>query len=283
MRTIFSLCTLGLISASAFAIQPQEAGQDKAKKAPPAPKVSSDWLRLDKSREVWLDSKGQRIIVGGTICLREGQLEMFACPKGTKEHESVVSVNAPAHTVHAGLLALGAKEGQPVRFQPQYRPASGVVVDIECVWIDDKGQQQTSKAQQWVKRVKTGKALQYDWVFAGSGFWVDGEQRYYYGDAGEFICVSNFPTATLDLPIESTQANEQLLFAAFTENIPPLGTPVQLILKPRLAPKKQQPADAEGQADQTQAGEESTGKKAPGDPASKQEAKATKQQKDKDD
>jgi hypothetical protein len=283
MKTIISLCSLGLITASAMAIQPQEAGQDKATKAPPAPKVSPDWLRLDKSREVWLDSKGQRIIVGGTICLREGQLEMFACPKGTKEHESVVSVNAPAHTVHAGLLALGAKEGQPVRFQPQYRPASGVVVDIQCVWIDDKGQQQTTKAQQWVKRVKTGKALQYDWVFAGSGFWVDGEQRYYYGDAGEFICVSNFPTATLDLPIESTQANEELLFAAFTENIPPLGTPVQLILKPRLAPKKDQPASAEGQVDQSKAGEQSTGTEATGDKGAKQEAKGSKEQKDKDD
>jgi hypothetical protein len=272
MKTIISLCTLGLMTASAIATQPQEAGQDKAQKAPPAPKVSPDWLRLDKSREVWLDSKGQRIIVGGTICLREGQLEMFACPKGTKEHESVVSVNAPAHTVHAGLLALGAKEGQPVRFQPQYRPASGVVVDIQCVWIDDAGQQQATKAQQWVKRVKTGKALQYDWVFAGSGFWVDGEQRYYYGDAGEFICVSNFPTATLDLPIESTQANEELLFAAFTENIPPLGTPVQLILKPRLDSKKDQPAGAEGEAKQPKAGEESTGKKASGDKADQEDA-----------
>jgi hypothetical protein len=249
------MSAVGLVAAVAMATQPEEGRQAKTKKMPPAPKVSPEWLRLDKAQEVWLDPKGKRVIVGGSICLREGQLEMFACPKGTKEHESVVSVNAAAHVVHAGLLALGAKEGKPVRFQPEYQAASGVVVDIECVWIDSSGKQQTTKAQQWVKRAKTGKALQYDWVFAGSGFWVDGDQRFYYGDAGEFVCVSNFPTATLDLPIESTQANEDLLFAAFTENIPPRGTPVQLILKPRLGTEKKQTKNEESKSDQPEAGE----------------------------
>ena len=44
-----------------------------------------------------------------------------------------------------------------------------------------------------------------------------------------FSCVSNFPTAMLDLPIASSQANEALLFETFTERIPPRGTPVELI------------------------------------------------------
>jgi hypothetical protein len=248
---------IGLLAGTAMssaATQPADSPQATPKKLAPAPEVSPDWLRLDKTHEVWLDPKGKRVIVGGTICLREGQLEMFACPKGTKEHESVVSAHSRAHTVHAGLLALGAKEGKPVQFQPEYRAATGVVVDIECVWIDDSGKRQTTKAQQWVKRTKTGKALEYDWVFAGSGFWVDGDQRFYYGDAGEFICVSNFPTATLDLPIESTQANEELLFSAFTENIPPRGTPVQLILKPRL--EKEKPKVKESEEDQVDAVDE---------------------------
>ncbi len=241
---------------------------DKAvppKKTPAPLEVPREWLRLDPKHEVWLDPKGKRVIVGGQVCLREGQLEMFACPKGTKEHESVVAINGPAHIVHAGLLALGAKEGKPVQFQPEYQPASGVVVDVQCVWLDPSGTRQTLPAQKWVKRVKTGKALEYDWVFAGSGFWNDGDQRYYYGDAGEFICVSNFPTATLDLPVESTQANEELLFAPFTENIPPRGTAVHLMLTPRLAePKSAAPAGLT----------EKTEKEETADPASNQADKA---------
>jgi hypothetical protein len=42
----------------------------------------------------------------------------------------------------------------------------------------------------------------------------------------------------LDLPVKSSQANSQLLFSAYTERIPPLGTKVRLVLKPQLEEKK---------------------------------------------
>jgi len=44
------------------------------------------------------------------------------------------------------------------------------------------------------------------------------------------ICVSNFPTALLDLPLQSSQANEELLFEAFAGRVPPRDTEVDLIL-----------------------------------------------------
>ena len=53
-------------------------------------------------------------------------------------------------------------------------------------------------------------------------------------ESGDFICVSNFATAMLDIPVQSSQANDSLEFVAFTEHIPPLGTPVRMILKPKL-------------------------------------------------
>ena len=51
----------------------------------------------------------------------------------------------------------------------------------------------------------TGKNLNIDWVFAGSGFWKDEEtgKQHYQANGGDFICVSNFPTATLDLPVHT--------------------------------------------------------------------------------
>ena len=44
---------------------------------------------------------------------------------------------------------------------------------------------------------KTGKAMTYPWVFAGSRFWTDEEtgKQYYQAEGGDFICVSNFGTA----------------------------------------------------------------------------------------
>ncbi|MFV2069023.1 MAG: YdjY domain-containing protein, partial [Pirellulales bacterium] len=171
---------------------------------------------------------------------REGPLEMFACTRGTKEHESVVSIRVKAYMVHAALLAIGAEPGHPAQFTPAYRPASGTPVKITVEWIDTAGKQHRTGAQQWIRNARTGKAMSQGWVFAGSGFWTDEQtgKKYYQAEGGDFICVSNFPSAMLDLPIESSQANDALLFEAFTKQIPPLGTPVRLVLTPTLPPRK---------------------------------------------
>jgi hypothetical protein len=212
-----------------------------AAKKPQLPfQPGKNWTRLARDYEVWIDRQAKQVLVGGRICLREGLLEMFACPRGTKEHEAVVSVNTPAKFVHAGLVALGAKAGPPVQFQPTYKPAQGSEVAVTVLWKDVQGKDHRTPAQQWVKHTKTGKALDYPWVFAGSGFWRDPQsgEQFYYADGGEFICVSNFSTAMLDLPVESSDANDTLLFCAFTERIPPLETRVYLLLEPKLKGKK---------------------------------------------
>jgi hypothetical protein len=189
-------------------------------------------VRLDPKAEVWVDAQRRRVIIGGQICLREGLLEMFACPKGTKEHESIVSVNTRAYMVHAALLAIGARAGQPVQYDPVYRAATGDRISIEVLWRDDAKKVVRRRAQDLVRNVSTRTAMQHDWVFAGSGFWQDETtgDRYYQAEGGELICLSNFSTATLDLTVESPRDNAALLFEAFTEQLPPLGTPVRLVL-----------------------------------------------------
>lgn len=209
----------------------------QAEEEKPQPKPDPPGLtRLAKDYDVWVDLKRKLVVVDGKICLRRGPLEMFACPKGTKEHESIVAVNSPAQFVHAGLLAVGAKTGHPVRFQPEYQPAEGTIVDIWVLWKDEAGVNRKMRAQEMIKNEETGMAMTHNWVFGGSGFWVDEEtgERHYHGDGGDFICVSNFSTATLDLPVESSQSNDALLFAANTEKIPPKGTDVRLVLVPRI-------------------------------------------------
>ena len=48
----------------------------------------------------------------------------------------------------------------------------------------------------------------------------------------DFVGVSNFGTAMLDVPVASSTENEALLFEAFTDRIPPLGTKVEVIFEP---------------------------------------------------
>ena len=75
--------------------------------------------RLSPKEEVWIDVKAKHVVVGGTIAVDKGAIEFFACPAGTKEHESIVATRSSAQLVHAGLLAIGLVPGRPVSFTPE--------------------------------------------------------------------------------------------------------------------------------------------------------------------
>jgi hypothetical protein len=187
-----------------------------------------------------LPDKRRRVLVSAEVCLREGQLEQLMCRKQTKEHEAILTADVDARHIHAALIAAGAKEGSPVRFAPEYRPASGTRIKVS-VQYKDKGKEVTAPAQSWIKNAKDNKTLQSDWVFAGSRFVknpLDDGKEYYLANDGDIICISNFETALLDLPIKSPKDNADLIFVANRERIPPLGTKVVVILEPVLEAKK---------------------------------------------
>lgn len=220
-----------IFSAAAPADDPEPADPASATVAPTEDR-HPELVRLSPSEEVWIDREREAVIVGGRVALDDGLLEFFACPAGTKEHESVVAVDSSARLVHAALLAVGFEPGKPVSFDPEYTPASGPRIRVTMRWRDADGVVREADARGWIRDTRTGKALETDWVFAGSAFWKDPAdgRDYYQADGGDLLCVSNFPTATLDLPIESSQSNEALLFEVFKERVPKRGTPVEMIL-----------------------------------------------------
>lgn len=216
--------------------------------APPRLPAPAGAKALPAPDRVWVDAKRGLVMVDGYVSLREGYLEMFACTAGTKEHESVVAVNSSAFVIHAALLAIGAEPGSPAQYHPKFVPATGTEIDVRVRWLNEKGKWQSAPAQHWVNRRTPGseaaeKQMTQKWVFAGSSFWTDEStgRRYYQAEAGDFICVSNFSTAMLDIPVESSQANEELLFVANTKQIPPLGTPVRLVLQPKRKAETRRP------------------------------------------
>lgn len=232
-----------LPQGSILADPPAPAASQSDAVPPPPMQDPVGFRRISKTHDVWIHPERRMVVVDGRICLRQGPLEMFACPQKTKEHEAIVAVSSDAMTVHAGLLAVGAQVGHPVQFAPEYKAAAGSRVDIMILWTERDGQRRQVPAQQWIRHSQSKKELEYSWVFAGSGFFVDEEtkQRHYQAEVGDLICVSNFPTATLDLPVESSQANAQLEFEAFTDRIPPVGTRVRLVLIVRGEPPASKP------------------------------------------
>jgi hypothetical protein len=78
-------------------------------------------------------------------------------------------------------------------------------------------------------------------VFAGSIFTPDPfdpkAPPFYAANDGDVICLANFETAMLDLPILSSKDAADLVFVAWTARIPAEDTPVSVILEPVL-PRK---------------------------------------------
>ena len=233
-RAALALAMLALPLAQA-----RSQDTDKPQPATGPARAKPDLRRLSPADEVWLDTKNKRVIVAGEIVLREGPLELFACLKGTKEHEAIVACATKAHVVHAGLLLLGLEPGHPVAFRPEYQAADGPKIEVTVHWKEN-GVAKQARAQDWIRDIKTQKAIDQPWVFGGSGFWEDPstKEQHYMAEDGDFICVSNFPSAMLDLPIESSQSNEALAYECFTDRIPPKGTKVTLTLrlKPGTSP-----------------------------------------------
>lgn len=221
-----------LVAISCIAVVPGSSFFVPAAEPEPPADRHPELKRLSRKEEVWIDAARKQVVVGGRIVLADGPIEVFACPERTKEHEAIVATRCSAQLVHAALLAIGLEPGKPVSFDPKYTPAEGPTVTITMRWKDEKGNQQEARAQDWIRNAETGKPLASEWVFAGSSFFRDPAdgREYYQGDGGDLICVSNFPTATLDLPIESSQSNEALLFEVFPGRVPPRGTEVELVL-----------------------------------------------------
>lgn len=183
---------------------------------------------------LWVDRDKTKIYLDGYVAMNDGPLEMFACPAGTKEHESVVASIPKPSEVHAALIAIGAESGKPSTVSPEFMPATGQRIRIWVCYRDNENRFQFVDARDWIVRIGTTDTLKEDWVFVGSSVWTDPRDgiSYYEADAGDMICVSNFSTAMLDIPVASSASSDFLEYSPNTKRIPERGTPVRLVLIP---------------------------------------------------
>jgi hypothetical protein len=207
---------------------------------PPLVDAPGDLHRLDPVSPVWLDMKHHQVVFQGEVCQANYPLE-FLVTYPDRGYESVMVAKVKPSVVHAGLVALGAEPGHPAQFDPKYEPATGAQVEIRVRWKDKGGQRRDCLARDWVRNIKTKKALDIDWVFGGSHLVQNpttGKQEYVADMSGDFISVLNLGSVTLDLPLKSEGAIENRSFEGYTERMPAAGTPVTLLLRPKLAGPK---------------------------------------------
>jgi hypothetical protein len=237
LMALLPACLLALAvgGRTAFPQAKDPEKKDVAKKAPSVKKV-----RVGQHVFVEVeDRKPARVLVEASVCLRQGSLEHLLTRRHRKEHEAILTADIDARDLHTALLLVGANVGTPVVFEPGKIAPTGRPIKINLAYKDKQGKDVMVPAQQWIRHAQSKKDLWCDWVFVGSGFMPDPQdpaKLYYRANDGDVICVANFEAALLDLPIWSTASGTND-YEAHTERIPPLETPVLVILEP-VRPKK---------------------------------------------
>jgi len=150
LASVALLAVLALQPVQIAAADTQETSKSTTSKTSEA-KSSTEFRSLNPNGTVLLDPVAKRLLVKTRVVLGEGLLEMLCCPAQTKEHESILAVDAQAYVIHAGLLALGAKPGSPVQYQPQFKAPTGQPIDIYLQWVDAQGKRQRVRAQEWIR------------------------------------------------------------------------------------------------------------------------------------
>ncbi len=187
---------------------------------------------------VSIDWAAKEVLLAGEVVLRSGDLELFACSPGTKEHESIVRVQARPTHIFQALGLIGLESGHPAYFDNDQKtviPAQGQRLEIAVRWRQD-GQRRAVPIEQWLyDKARKAPAGPVGWVFAGSRATTDGQLL---ADLeGTVLCVVDFDGALIAAGASHSADNADLWLAANSEQIPPAGTPLTLIVRaarPRL-------------------------------------------------
>ena len=190
-------------------------------------------------KNLTIDTKADEILIKGEVLSATYGLECLLCKQGFKEHESVISTQAPAWQLHAGLLALGLTPGIPAEMvNGKYQPPRGPNLDINVKWKNKDGKEIVEPITNWMKLSGKGnkKQLPKHWVFIGSMISPDGS--YFADSTGAIISVSNLSDSVIDVPFHSTLKLEDRIFSIDPKKIPPKGTKITLVIKPKKGAKK---------------------------------------------
>jgi hypothetical protein len=254
--------------------QPVEAESKTAEKPDAADqKKAEELIKLSQNREE-LAMPGMKILVKkgyidveAKICLTEGMLELLACTKDSKEHESLIAVVPKAAHIHAALLLIGAQPGNPAMRKevetedgPRWIDLEprGQEIDISLVFNNEAGEPVEHPIKEFLiksaeesfepkpeeKNHKENRAFPTNtFLFVGSHVFKDGEADpvYLADESGNVISLSTFGDELLALPGVHANDNQGLVWSVDPTRLPPLDTKVILRLKPKKPAAAEEP------------------------------------------
>lgn len=190
--------------------------------------------------------------IQGDSCLTEGWLEQIACSPNTREYEALVVVPTKPSLIHAALLMAGLEPGSPGRWSStdqglEFVPPQGDGVDVLVRYEDRNGAVIEEPIRTWIADHQGRQAFPPEpWVFGGSRFdenpeWMGPGEHYVADMTGSIIGLVTFGDEVVGF--RRVFADEAAVQApewdVATDHVPPVGTPVTLILKPHPANESQ--------------------------------------------
>lgn len=205
-----------------------------------------------------INAKEKYVDVDGTICLVSGALEVVACTKDTKEHESIIQLGAKPVHIHMALLLVGAVPGSPAMQKEVgegeekrwvFYQASGQPIEVSLIYTCEDGKEVVFPIADFIQKIKEEDVLSQGqeskerkmepfptskFLFMGSHLIENGEgpRRYIAEESGNVITISSFGDEMLGLSEQYSSSNGSLLWEVNEEKIPAVGTKVRLRLKP---------------------------------------------------
>ncbi|MBU1694095.1 MAG: hypothetical protein KJ726_03560 [Verrucomicrobia bacterium] len=176
---------------------------------------------------VRVDPKTRTVLATGWVNQVAGAIELLACGKGGKTHESVFVLDINPLDLQTGLLLLGLEPGTPPTGLGQGSPG-GPELEIRVDW-EVKGKTRTLPAERFVRNVATKKPLPaVPWLFTGSLI-EDGE----FKALAEESLVATYwdPWAIINIGT-ACGMDDEILYVN-TRAVPPLNTPITMRFQPR--------------------------------------------------
>lgn len=134
-------------------------------------------------------------------------LELVACGRDSKEHESLVVTDALASHVHAALLLTGVEPGSPGswRWSEEKRglervEPTGARLRVTVAYRREDGEEVEAPAESWVAHAEGTERFDDGggWVFAGSRMVRrQGQERYDADGAGTLVGLATFGGETI--------------------------------------------------------------------------------------
>ena len=194
---------------------------------------------------VRFDKNARTVTVPAKVNMVDGLVEYLCVTSKGSTHESVLVSEAGPQNVHVAMLLLGAKGAAPkegsqtpgqidAAFLAKLPKLAGDRVMLSVRWKDADGKEQTAPVEKWVaqrvveknKPAKEKPMSEGPWLYNGSYLH---EGRFVADMQGVYVSVNTFPSALINNPREG--ANNDKMWFANKAAIPPVGTPVDLLIK----------------------------------------------------